>query len=341
MIYGNLGNSGLISSRLIFGTMTFNLGAEWMPGIASVGQAAATDMVAACLDAGINHFDTADGYSQGESEIALGKALGRRRDDAIITTKYGFRNGDPITRSGLSRRHTIRSVEASLNRLGTDCIDVLIIHKEDFTTPLEETLHTLDDLIRAGKLRYVGVSNWPAWRVARAVQYQQDNHMSQFIAGQMLYNLVVRDVEDDMLPMMREMGLGLMAWSPLAGGLLTGKYDPANLSASEGRLQGGDFLGTPVDAAKAAIETLRDIAAAHKSEPAQIALAWALAQGPSVFPIIGASRMPHLTSAITAASLALTSKDMDQLDAIAPPARRYPTWFTDFTADEVHKKHLT
>lgn len=298
-------------------------------------------MVAACIDAGINHFDTADGYSHGQSEIALGKALKGRREDVIITTKYGFRNGEPITQSGLSRRHTVRSVEGCLERLGTDYLDVLIIHKEDFTTPLEETLHALDDLIRAGKLRYAGVSNWPAWRVARAVQYQRDHRMSQFIAGQMLYNLAVRDLDDDMLPMMKEMGLGLMAWSPLAGGLLTGKYDPADLAASEGRLSGGDFLSTPVEAATAAIEALRDIASAHKAEPSQVALAWLLARDPAVFPIIGASKMTHLSSAVGAASLELTTEDMDRLNAIAPAARRYPSWFTEFTADQVHKEHLT
>ncbi|MGJ8546149.1 MAG: aldo/keto reductase [Sulfitobacter sp.] len=334
MQYTRLGNSGLVVSRLCFGTMTFNLGADFIPGVAKVGQNDANEMVAQAMDAGVTFFDTADGYSSGESEIVLGKALCGRRQDAVICTKLGFRQSDSMMDAGLNRHHIAQQIDLSLQRLGTDWIDLLVLHKTDFTTPMEETLGALETAVQAGKLRYLGVSNWPAWQAARAVQYQRDNRMTPFTCGQYLYNAVARDIEQSELPMLREMGGGLMAWSPLAGGLLSGKYDPENLSATDGRLSDGDFLDIPAGQAKAAIEALNAIATAHDAHPASVALAWLLAKDRSHVAIFGASKPAHLTAALGATGVALTGDEMARLDAVAPPAKRYPHWFDTMMHDD-------
>ncbi|KIC50180.1 hypothetical protein RA29_09030 [Tateyamaria sp. ANG-S1] len=342
MTYTRMGNSGLIVSRMCFGTMTFNAGSEWIPGVAKVGQKAATEMVDHALDAGVNFFDTADGYSNGESEVILGKALGKRRNEAVVCTKLGFRQSDQISDAGLSRTHVLKQIDSSLGRMGMDHIDLLVLHKTDFTTPMEETLAALQTAIDHGKVRYVGVSNWPAWQMARAVQYQRDHRMASFVAGQYLYNLVARDIEQDVLPMMTEMGGGLMAWSPLAGGLLSGKYDPEKLEDGEGRLsEGGDFLGIDTATARKMIETLGEIAKAHDAHPATVALAWLLAQDRSHNVIFGASKISHMDAALAAPGLNLTSDERTALSDIAPPAKRYPHWFDTMMKDEVHSNSLS
>ncbi|MBT0957708.1 aldo/keto reductase [Alphaproteobacteria bacterium KMM 3653] len=342
MPYTRLGNSGLLVSRLALGTMTFTLGSDFIPGVAKTGQDEATRMVHAALDKGINFFDSADGYSQGDAEKALGTALKGRRQDAVICTKIGFRQSERMTDSGLSRGHITTSVEGCLTRLDTDVIDLLVLHKTDFTTPLIETLRSLDDLIRAGKIRYVGVSNWPAWMVAQAIEIQRSEGFSPFIAGQYLYNALHRDIETDVLRMGAQMGLGLMAWSPLAAGMLTGKYDPMATDKSEGRLNGGDdFLQSDPARAAQAIEALTEIGAAQSKTPAQIALAWILHQRRDHTVIIGASKASHLETSAQAAEITLTGDDLARLDAIAPPARRYPEWFSDMMTDEAHRAALS
>ncbi|MEX0309658.1 MAG: aldo/keto reductase [Tateyamaria sp.] len=342
MTYTRLGNSGLIVSRMCFGTMTFNLGAEWIPGIAKTGQDVATDMVARALDAGVNFFDTADGYSNGDAEMALGKALGKRRNDAVICTKLGFRQTDQIGDAGLSRGHVVKQIDGSLARMGIDHIDLLVLHKTDFTTPMEETLAALQNAVDQGKVRYIGVSNWPAWQVARAVQYQRDHKMAPFIAGQYLYNLVARDIENDVLPMMTDMGGGLMAWSPLAGGLLSGKYDPDNLDKGEGRLsEGGDFLGIDTATARRMIEALSSIAQAHDVHPATIALAWILARDRNHSVIFGASKPSHLDAALAAPKVTMSDDELETLTAIAPPTVQYPGWFDAMMTDEINTRVLS
>ncbi|MEL6450924.1 MAG: aldo/keto reductase [Pseudomonadota bacterium] len=342
MTYTRLGNSGLIVSRMCFGTMTFNLGADWLPGVATVGQDLANDMVAHALDHGVTFFDTADGYSNGESEQVLGKALGARRNDAVICTKLGFRQTDQVADAGLSRGHILKQVEGSLTRMGVDHIDLLVLHKTDFTTPMEETLHALQTVIEHGKVRYIGVSNWPAWHGARAIQYQRDHRLSPFVAGQYLYNIVSRDLEHDVLPMMAEMGTSLMAWSPLAGGLLSGKYTPGDLQSAEGRLSvGGDFLDTDIAVARAAIETLRDVADAHGAHPASIALAWILAQRPDHTVIFGGTKMAHVDAALAAPGLRLSEDQLSRLAAVAPPGKLYPHWFDAMMRDPVFADILT
>ena len=342
MTYTRMGNSGLIVSRLCFGTMTFNLGSDWLPGVAKVGQEDATEMVVSALDAGVNFFDTADGYSSGESEQVLGKALGKRRNEAVICTKLGFRQSDQINDAGLGRTHVMKQIEGSLSRMGTDHIDLLVLHKTDFTTPLEETLAALQIAIDHGKVRYIGFSNWPAWHGARAIQYQRDHRMTPFVAGQYLDNAVARDIEQDVLPMIAEMGAGLMAWSPLAGGLLSGKYDPDNLENGDGRLaEGGDFLDIDKATARLAISTLNDIAKAHEAHPATIALAWVLAQRADHTAIFGASKMGHLEAALAAATLTLSAEEVEALNSVAPAGKRYPHWFDTMMTDEIFSAKLS
>ncbi|MFY0659666.1 MAG: aldo/keto reductase [Shimia sp.] len=340
MTYTRMGNSGLVVSRLALGTMTFTHGSDWIPGVAKVGLSDAQRMVDVALDGGINFFDAADGYSNGEAEDILGKTLKGKRNDAVICTKLGFRQSDRITDAGLSRGHILSSVDGCLKRLDTDWVDLLVLHKTDFTTPLEETLSTLQTVIDAGKVRHIGVSNWPAWKVAQAVQLQRDNNMSQFVAGQYLYNAVSRDIEMDILRMGAELGIGLMAWSPLAGGLLTGKYDLNKLEDSEGRLAEGDFLQVSREQAQAAITALTAAAEAHNATPAQIAQAWILNKRRDHTVIIGASKLSQLESGIATANIVLSEGEMATLDAAAVPGRRYPEWFDDMMKDELFAKVL-
>jgi len=340
MTYTRMGNSGLVVSRLALGTMTFTHGSDWIPGVAKVGLSDAQRMVDIALDGGINFFDAADGYSNGEAEDILGKTLKGKRNDAVICTKLGFRQSDRITDAGLSRGHILSSVDSCLKRLDTDWIDLLVLHKTDFTTPMEETLSTLQTVIEAGKVRHIGVSNWPAWKVAQAVQFQRDNNMSQFVAGQYLYNAVSRDIEMDILRMGAGLGIGLMAWSPLAGGLLTGKYDLNKLEDSDGRLAEGDFLQVSKEQAQAAITALTAAAEAHNATPAQIAQAWILNKRRDHTVIIGASKLSQLETGITAANIALSNAELAALDAAAAPGRRYPEWFDDMMKDELFAKVL-
>lgn len=341
MTYTRMGNSGLVVSRLALGTMTFTHGSDWIPGVAKVGQKDAQRMVDLALDRGVNFFDTADGYSSGEAEDILGQTLKAKRNDAVICTKIGFRNSDRITDAGLSRGHILASVDACLKRLDTNWIDLLVLHKTDFTTPMHETLRTLQGLIDAGKVRHIGCSNWPAWKVAQAVQFQRDNGLDQFVAGQYLYNAVSRDIEMDVLRMGAELGVGLMAWSPLAGGMLTGKYDLGKLEDGEGRLSEGDFLQISKTQARATLAALNAAAEAHKATPAQIAQAWILNKRRDHTVIIGASKLSQLESGIAAANITLSTAEIAAIDAAAAPARRYPEWFDDMMTDELYKKALS
>ncbi|WP_282158620.1 aldo/keto reductase [Shimia thalassica] len=341
MTYTRLGQSGLIVSRLALGTMTFTYGSDWIPGVAKVGETEARRMVDTAFESGVNLFDTADGYSNGEAETILGKSLAGKREKAVICTKIGFRNSDHIPDAGLSRSQIFQQVEKSLTRLNTDWVDLLVLHKTDFTTPLEETLRALQALIDSGKVRYIGCSNWPAWQVARAIQFQRDNGMDQFIAGQYLYNAVARDIESDVLKMADAMGLGLMAWSPLAAGVLTGKYDLSKPDQGEGRLAEGDFLQISPRHAQSVLAAVSAVAEAHNATSAQIALAWILNKRRDHTVIIGASKQSQLEASLAAASLTLSQAEMDAIDGAMTPARRYPAWFDDMMTDELHTKVLS
>ena len=340
MRYATLGNTGLIVSRLAFGAMTFTQGNQAVGAIYKVGADLADQLVGRCIDAGINFFDTADGYASGESEELLGKVLSGRRKDVVIATKAGFRSGAPVTQSGLSRRHILWSVEQSLKRLGTDWLDVYIVHREDPFTPLEETLQALDDVVRSGKVRYLGFSNWSAWKVAAAMEIQKANGLAPFTHGQMYYSLLGRDVERDIVPMMARYGLGMTVWSPLAGGFLSGKYTPEALSDPDNRYSGFDMLPFDKDAGFALVEKMRLIAQAHGASVAQIAIAWLLSRDRVTSILIGASKPHQLDDNLGAADVTLSAEDLKILEEATPLQPVYPNWFSAAMADDVARKAL-
>jgi len=339
MQYTRLGNSGLIVSRLAFGAMTFGNDPS-QPAIYKVNRENAKTMIAKALDAGINFFDTADLYGGGQSEVMLGEQLGKRRNDVVIASKVGFRTGEPIAQAGLSRRHILASCEASLNRLNTDYLDLYILHKEDPCTPIDETLEALNDLVHSGKVRYIGYSNWPAWRAAAALQIQKERGWAQFTSGQMYYSLLGRDVEHEVVPFMRAAGLSLNVWSPLAGGFLSGKYTRETLHQSDHRLSGFDFLPFDKEHGFHVVEKMGDIAQAHQSSIAQIAIAWLFAKPVVGSVIIGASKVSQLEDNLAAIEIKLSESDLGALDKITAPPRLYPHWFNDSTIDVKHKELL-
>jgi aryl-alcohol dehydrogenase-like predicted oxidoreductase len=334
MQYTQLGSTGLIVSRLAFGAMTFTQGNKAFGSIYKVGAELAEELVARSLEVGINFFDTADGYASGESEALLGQALRARRNEVIIATKVGFRTGTPLTQAGLSRRHILWSVEQSLRRLGTDWIDAYIVHREDPYTPLEETLAALDSIVKAGKVRYLGFSNWSAWRVAAALEIQKANGLAPFTHGQMHYSLVGRDVERDVIPMLARYGLGLTVWSPLASGFLSGKYTRQNLSDPDNRMSGFDLLPFDKEQGFRLVERMRAIGGAHEASVAQVAIAWLLAKRAVTSVLLGATKLSQLDDNLGAADLKLTDAEIAELDAATPLPPVYPNWFNANLVDQ-------
>lgn len=334
MQYTTLGRTGLVVSRLAFGAMTFSSGNNEITSLYKVGADLANELVGSALDAGINLFDTADAYAGGESESLLGAALKARRSEAVISTKVGFRSGAPLTQSGLSKRHIHWSVDQSLKRLGTDWIDLYIVHREDPYTPLEETLQALDDIVRAGKVRYVGFSNWSAWKAAAAIEMQKANGWAPFTHGQMNYSLLGRDVERDVIPMLKHYGLGLTVWSPLAAGFLSGKYTRENLKDADNRLSGFDVLPTNKELGFALVEQMRGIAQRHDASVAQVAIAWLLSKQAITSVLIGSTKRSQLDDNLKAVGLQLTAKELSSLDSATALAPVYPNWFIDNASDQ-------
>src|SRR5215813_11559088 len=243
MQYTRLGNTGLIISRMAFGAMTFGSAKGTIfEGISKVDQQLANELVAKSFDTGINHFNTADVYTGGQSEEFLGKALGNSRKDVVISTKVAFRAGEAVIHQGLSRRHMLDAAEGSLRRLGTDYIDVYLAHKLDPHTPVEETAEAFDSLVKSGKVRYVGFSNWSAWLAAKTVGLQREYGWARFKAAELYYSLVGRDLEHELVPFVKDAGIGVLVWSPLAGGFLSGKYTRDNPKGDGGRLNSFDML---------------------------------------------------------------------------------------------------
>jgi len=334
MKYATLGNTGLVVSRLAFGAMTFTAGNQDIAAIFKVGGKLADELVGQSLAAGVNFFDTADGYAGGESETLLGAALKPRRHEAIISSKVGFRTGEPLTQAGLSRRHILWSIDQSLKRLGTDYLDVYIAHREDPYTPLEETLQALDSVVRAGKVRYLRFSNWSAWRVAAAMEIQKANSLAPFTHGQMHYSLLGRDVERDVIPMMRRYGLGLTVWSPLSSGFLTGKYTRETLANPDNRFSGFDLLPFDKEHGFRLVERLRRMATSHELSVAQIAIAWLLARRAVTSVLIGATKPHQLADNLGAADVELSAGEIAELDAATPLPLVYPNWFSENLQDQ-------
>ncbi|HTZ56748.1 MAG TPA: aldo/keto reductase [Acidobacteriaceae bacterium] len=340
MLYARLGKTGLIVSKLAFGAMTFGSSTGPMAAVSKVGQKLADEMVAKVLDAGINFFNTADVYTGGQSEEMLAAALGNRRKDVVIATKVGFRFGSEVTQSGLSRRHIMASAEDSLRRMKTDYIDVYLVHRVDKYTPVEETVSALNDLVRSGKVRYVGFSNWPAWLVAKALGIQKMNAWAEFEAAEMYYSLLSRDIEHEVVPLALDAGIGVMVWSPLTGGFLSGKYSRDKPQGDGGRLTGFDVLPFDREHGYAVVDVLKAIAANHKVSPSQVAIAWLLPRPAISSVLIGANKMEQLEDNLAAANLTLKEDELSKLDEMTKPQPIYPNWFNDNLYDQQAKKAL-
>lgn len=325
MEYVPLGNTGLYVSRLCFGAMTFGEpDQKQMAWLGNEGQESADRMVATSLDAGINFFDTSNAYADGNSERMLGKALKGKRDDAIIATKVCLPMGKDVNRTGASRYSIMREVEDSLERLDTDRIDLYQIHQWDPSTPIEETLRALDDCVRQGKVRYIGISNAPAWRIAQADGVARLLGTERFCSLQAYYSLVGRDLEWDLLPAVKTLGLGTMIYSPLAAGYLSGKY--TGQDSSKGRRSAFDFPPIDVDQADQVVAVLREIGEAHDRPPSQIALSWLLHKDGVTSVIIGARKQHQLEDNLAAIGVKLSDDEMARLDSISSQAPIYPHW---------------
>ncbi len=334
MRYNQLGRTGLFVSELCLGTMTFGAaGANGQWGqIAKVDQEAADRLVERSLAAGINFIDTANVYSFGESERILGqslKNLGVRRQDVVIATKFHGQMGAGPNERGSSRGHIMDQVEQSLERLGTDHIDLYQVHGTDTVTPIDETLRALDDLVSRGLVRYVGVSNWQAWRIAKALGISERKDYARFETVQSYYSIAGRDLERDIVPMLTEEKLGLMVWSPLAGGLLSGKYGPGAPGNGEGRRASFNFPPVDEDKAWPIVAIMRDVAKAHDATVASVALAWILARPFVMSIIIGASRMDQLEQNLAAVDLQLTADELARLDEASALTPEYPGWMLE------------
>jgi|HubBroStandDraft_1064217.scaffolds.fasta_scaffold00162_19 aryl-alcohol dehydrogenase-like predicted oxidoreductase len=334
MKYNQLGRTGLFVSEICLGTMTFggNEDAGFWKVVGSLGQAEADAIVERALAAGVNFFDTADVYSFGQSEKALGRALknlGIVRKDVVIATKVFGQMGPLPNDRGASRGHIMDSVQGSLERLQTDHIDLYQIHGTDTVTPIDETLRALDDLVRQGLVRYVGVSNWAAWRIAKALGLSQARGYARFETLQAYYSIAGRDLERELVPMLSEESLGLMVWSPLAGGLLSGKFGPGAATPNDARRTTFDFPPVDKDRAWACVAAMREIGEARDVSVARVALAWLLAKRHVMSVIIGAKTVAQLDDNLAAAELVLTAEEIAKLDRVSALPAEYPGWMLE------------
>jgi aryl-alcohol dehydrogenase-like predicted oxidoreductase len=334
MEYRQLGRSGLRVSALTLGTMTFG----GQGGFRAVG---ATDVDGArrqlhmCLDAGVNLIDTADVYSGGAAEEITGEVIKGHRDKLVLSTKVRMRMGDGPNDAGLSRQHIISGCEASLRRLGTDYIDLYHVHEWDGQTSLEETMSALDSLVKAGKVRYLAASNYAGWQLMKALAVADSRGLERFAAQQVYYSLEARDAEYELVPLAVDQGLGILVWSPLAGGLLSGKYRRDVSPEGQTRQLSGTWNEPPVrdqDKLYDTIEVLVDVAGAHRASPAQVALAWLLGRPAVTTVIIGARTDEQLRDNLGGAGLTLTAEERDALDKVSAPELVYPHWHQLATA---------
>jgi aryl-alcohol dehydrogenase-like predicted oxidoreductase len=323
--YRMLGRTGLYVSELCFGTMTFGGEGFWKV-VGTQGQSEADKLVARSLDAGINFFDTADVYSNGASEQLLGKALGARRKDVVLATKVRGRTGLGVNDVGLSRGHIMDSVHASLRRLGTDYIDLYQIHGADLVTPLDETLRALDDLVHQGKVRYLGASNLAAWQLMKALGISEHRGLSRFESLQAYYSIAGRDLERELVPLMKDQQLALMVWSPLAGGFLSGKFRRNDQGPEGARRASFDFPPVNKERAYNVIDTMDGIAKIRGVSVARVALAWLLHQPHVTTLIIGAKTPEQLEDNLAAPTLKLSAEELSLLNASSALPPEYPAW---------------
>ncbi len=333
MEYRWLGNSGLRISVLTMGTMTFG-GAGAFAKVGSTDVAEARRQVDMCLEAGVNLIDTADVYSGGRSEEILGEVLRGRRDQVLVATKVRMPMGPGPNDAGLSRHHIVSGCEASLRRLGTDHIDLYQVHEWDGRTPLEETLDALDLLVRSGKVRYVGASNYASWQLMKALGIAERRGLPRFASQQIYYSLQAREAEYELIPLAIDQGLGVLVWSPLAGGLLSGKYRRGE-QAPPGSRQLSDWGEPPVydrEALYDTVEVLVSIGKERGVSAAQVALAYTLGRPAVTSAVIGARTAGQLADNLAAADLVLTAAERGRLDEVSAPRLLYPYWHQAKTA---------
>lgn len=330
MKFRQLGTSGLQVSTLSLGTMSFG-GAGAFAQLGTTDRADARRQVDLALDLGVNLVDTADVYSSGESETIVGEVLSDRRDRVLLSTKARFRMGDGPNDEGLSRHHLIRSLEASLRRLQTDHVDIFFCHEWDGRTPVDETLAALDDLVVSGKVRYVGLSNFSGWHL---MKFLLTPHASRIVSQQIYYSLQARDAERELIPIAVDQGLGVMVWSPLAGGLLSGKYR-RGVEAPSGSRRLSEWQEPPVENAETVfdvVDVLIDIANERGATPAQVALAWTLTRPAISSLVVGARTLDQLESNLGASDVELTDGDVLRLEQVSRPRLPYPYWHQANTA---------
>jgi aryl-alcohol dehydrogenase-like predicted oxidoreductase len=332
MKYNVLADTGVLVSEICLGAMTFG-GKGFWEAIGRQTQDEANELVKLSVDAGINFIDTANVYSFGQSEQLLGQSLkqtGISRNNLFIATKVRSRMAEGVNQIGLSRYHVMQSVEESLQRLQMDHIDLLYVHGVDFATSIEQIVHTLHDLVQSGKVRYVGVCNWPAWMVMKAIGIAKRHGWHSFVAMQYFYAAANRDVEQELIPLAQDQNLGFMPWSPLAGGFLSGKFtrDKSNTGGGS-RRDTFDFPIIDKEKAYDIIDVLIRIGENYQVSAAEVALAWVRQQKGVTSTIIGAKTPEQLTSNLHSASLHLTEAELKELDEVSKPARIYPGWMVE------------
>jgi aryl-alcohol dehydrogenase-like predicted oxidoreductase len=328
MRYRQLGRTGLFVSEICLGTMTFGGKGMW-EAIGKLQQEDADALIRRSIDGGVNFIDTADVYSEGRSEEVLGQSLinlGIKRSDVVIATKvYGDVGKAPNDR-GASRGHIMDGIKRSLERLKLDYVDLYQIHGNDAVTPVEETVRALDDLVREGLVRYVGVSNWAAWKIMKALGYAEHKDFARFETLQAYYSIAGRDLEREITPMLEDQKMGLMVWSPLAGGLLSGKFGPSSNGPEGARRTVFDFPPVNKDRAWPCIEAMRGIGDANGVSVARVALAYVLAKPFVTSVIIGAKNVDQLEDNLAAAELTLSEDEIKTLDEVSALPSEYPGW---------------
>ena len=319
-------------------------GTGWASAVGQIDVKGAQRQIGLARDAGVNLFDTADVYSSGASEVILGQALGSNRQDVLLATKVRMPMGNGPNDAGLSRHHIIRAAEASLRRIGCDYIDLYQVHEWDGQTPLEETLEALDHLVSSGKVRYIGCSNYAAWQLMKALWTSERDRLARFVSQQVYYSLQARDIEYELVPLCIDQGLGILVWSPIAGGLLSGKYR-RGVEAPAGSRHLGEWSEPPVhdeDKLYDTVEELVAIGADHGVSAAQVALAYTIGKPAVTSVIVGARTPEQLADNLAAAELTLSAEEMDRLDAVSAQPLLYPYWHqANTSADRLSAADLT
>ena len=322
-----LGNTGIKVSEICFGAMTFG-GRGYWKAIGELEQKDANTLVKTALDRGINFFDTADVYSEGLAEEMLGKALGNKRKEIILATKVRGRTGKGPNDVGLSRHHIIEGCNSSLKRLGTNYIDLYQVHSFDPFTPLEETLRALDDLVRDGKVRYIGASNYTGWQLMKALSISDKQSLEKFVTLQAFYSLIARDLENELVPLSLDQNLGILPWSPLGGGFLTGKYRRGKKRPESARRTNpqDQFLQFDEEKGFDIVDELESTAKNHNATITQAALNYLLRKPGVASVIIGAKNKGQLEDNLKTSDWEMTPEEVSRLDALSEPPRAYPYW---------------